>query len=326
MLHTHVCELLGIELPVIQAGMGLLTSAELVAAVSNAGGLGSLGAGLRSTEDLKQQLAQTRELTQRPFAVNHLLSMLNEDAFALTLDAKPSCISFALADPGTLVQRAHDAGILVMHQVTTVQQARQAAERGVDIIIAQGSEAGGFGGTVAGLALIPQVVDAVRPIPVIAAGGIADGRGLAAALVLGAQGINMGTRFLASQEVPISEGWKQAILAAASEEAVKVEGWTDLMSFHPLLAAMGGAYEAVPRALLTPFLTAWLQRRDDATQDVEGLRAEVQAAVAGRLTELLPLAGQTAGMIRDILPAAEIVRRVVAEAEEVLKQTTTLLG
>jgi nitronate monooxygenase/enoyl-[acyl-carrier protein] reductase II len=326
MLYTPVCELLGIEFPVIQAGMGLLTSAELVAAVSNAGGLGSLGAGLRSTADLKQQLAQTRELTQRPFAVNHLLSMLNEDAFALTLDAKPSCISFALADPGNLVQRAHDAGILVMHQVTTVQQARQAAKRGVDIIIAQGSEAGGFGGTVAGLALIPQVVDAVRPIPVIAAGGIADGRGLAAALVLGAQGINMGTRFLASQEVPINEGWKQAILAAASEEAVKVEGWTDLMSFHPPLAAMGGAYGAVPRALRTPFLTSWLQRRDDATQDVEGIRAEVQAAVAGRLTELMPLAGQTTGMIHEILPAAEIVRRVVAEAEEVLKQTTNLLG
>lgn len=326
MLHTHVCELLGIEFPVIQAGMGLLTSAELVAAVSNAGGLGSLGAGLRSTEDLKQQLAQTRELTQRPFAVNHLLSMLNEEAFTLTLDAKPSCISFALADPGNLVQRAHDAGILVMHQVTTVQQAHQAAERGVDVIIAQGSEAGGFGGTVAGLALIPQVVDAVRPIPVIAAGGIAAGRGLAAALVLGAQGINMGTRFLASREVPISEGWKQAILAATSEEAVKVEGWTDLMSFHPFLAAMGGAYGAVPRALRTPFLTAWLQRRDDATQDVEDLQAEVKAAVTGRLTELMPLAGQTAGMIRDILPAAEIIRRIVAEAEEALKRTAKLLG
>ena len=115
-----------------------------------------------------------------------------------------------------------------------------------------------------------------------------------------------------------------------------MEGWTDLMSFHPLLAAMGGAYGAVPRALRTPFLAAWLQRRDDATQDLEGLRAEVKAAVpgksevkaavAGRLTELMPLAGQTVGMIRDILPAAEIVRRVVAEAEAVLKQTTKLLG
>jgi nitronate monooxygenase/enoyl-[acyl-carrier protein] reductase II len=136
----------------------------------------------------------------------------------------------------------------------------------------------------------------------------------------------MGTRFLASREVPISEGWKQAILAADSEEAVKVEGWTDLMRFHPLLAAMGGAYEAVPRALRTPFLTAWLQRRDIATQDVESLRAEVQAAVAGRLTELMPLAGQTTGMIHDILPAAEIVRRIVAEAEEALQRATALLG
>jgi nitronate monooxygenase/enoyl-[acyl-carrier protein] reductase II len=326
MLHTHLCELLGIEFPVIQAGMGILTSAELVAAVSNAGGLGSLGAGLRSPEDLRRQLAQTRELTQRPFAVNHQLSTLNEEAFALTLDAKPALLSLALSDPGDLVQRAHAAGILVMHQVTTVQQARQAAARGVDVIIAQGSEAGGFGGTVAGLALIPQVVDAVHPIPVVAAGGIADGRGLAAALVLGAQGINIGTRFLASVEAPVSDRWKQAIVAAASEDAVKVEGWTDLMGFHPPLAAMGGAYGAVPRALRTPFLDAWLQGRDDATRDVEPLRVEVQAAVRGRLTELLPLAGQTAGMIQAVLPAAEIVRRIVTEAEEALQRVTALLG
>src|SRR5215813_10217228 len=249
MLHTRVCELLGIECPVIQAGIGLFPTPELVAAVSNAGGLGSIGAGMRSPEDLKQQLTRTRELTQRPFAVNYGVPMLNEEAFTLTLATKPALVSFSLSDPGDLVKRVHDAGILVMHQVTTVRQARQAAERGADVIIAQGSEAGAFVGTVAGLALIPQVVDAVSPIPVIAAGGIADGRGLAAALVLGAQGINMGTRFLAAREASISAGWQQAILAAASEEAVKVEGWTDLMRLHPRLAAAGGAYEAVPRAL-----------------------------------------------------------------------------
>ena len=198
MLRTHLCDVLGIDVPIIQAGMSLFTSAELVAAVSNAGGLGSLGCDLRSAEDLTRQLSRTRELTTRPFAVNHLLRTLNKDVFSSTLQAKPPVISFAGDDPGDLVKRAHDVGSVVMHQVHTVQQARQAAERGVDIIVAQGSEAGGHGGTVAALALIPQVVDAVTPIPVVAGGGIADGRGLAAALVLGAQGVIIGTRFLIS--------------------------------------------------------------------------------------------------------------------------------
>src|SRR6266496_2090170 len=224
MLRTQLCDLLQIEFPVIQAGMGPFTGAQLAAAVSNAGGLGSLGASQRPVADLERQLA-------------------------LILRARPPIISLALGEPGDLVKRAHDAGILVMQQVHTVKQARQAAEREVDVIIAQGSEAGGFGGTVAALALVPQVIDAVIPIPVVAAGGIADGRGLAAALVLGAQGVNVGTRFLASTEAPVSEGWKEAILAAESEDAVKVEVWNDMI---PLPG--GGGYGTVPRALRTPFI------------------------------------------------------------------------
>src|SRR6266567_557337 len=299
MLSTQLCDLLQIEFPVIQAGMGPFTGAQLVAAVSSAGGLGSLGASQRPGADLERQLALIRRLTDRPFAVNHLVPTLNQEAFALTLTAKPSIISLALGEPGDLVKRAHDVGILVMQQVHTVKQARQAAEREVDVIIAQGSEAGGFGGTVAALALVPQVVDAVSPIPVVAAGGIADGRGLAAALVLGAQGINVGTRFLATREAPISEGWKQAILAAESEDAVKVEVWNDMF---PLPG--GGGYGTVPRALRTPFIEEWQQ---------------------GRLHETVPFSGQTTGLIRDILPAGDIVRSIVAQAEEALKRASQLL-
>ena len=127
MLRTALCDLLGIEVPIIQAGMGTWTSAELAAAVSNAGGLGSLGAGTRSPDDLQNQLTRLCQLTDRPFVVNHTLSNLNEETFAVTLRAKPAVVSFALSDPGPLVQRVHDVGALVMYQVTTVQEARQAA-------------------------------------------------------------------------------------------------------------------------------------------------------------------------------------------------------
>lgn len=321
MLRTPLCDLLGIEFPVIQAGMGPFTAAELVAAVCNAGGLGSLGASQRSVDDLRRQLALTRTLTDRPFAVNHLVPTLNEEAFALTLEAQPPIISLALGDPGDLVKRAHDVGILVIQQVHTVKHARQAAEREVDVIIAQGGEGGGFGGMVAALALLPQVIDAVRPIPVVAAGGIADGRGLAAALVLGAQGVNIGTRFLASVEAPISAGWKQAILAAESEDVVKVEVCNDII---PLPG--GGGYGTVPRALRTPFIEEWQQRRNDAKREAERLQSEVITALQqGRFHEIVPFAGQTAGLIREILPAGEIVRRIVTEAEEALKRATQLL-
>lgn len=322
MLRTPLCDLLGIEFPVIQAGMGPFTAAELVAAVSNAGGLGSLGASQRPVDDLGRQLALIRTLTDRPFAVNHLVPSLNEEAFALTLEARPPIISLALGDSGDLVKRAHDVDILVIQQVHTVKQARQAAEREVDVIIAQGGEAGGFGGMVAALALVPQVIDAVQPIPVVAAGGIADGRGLAAALVLGAQGVNIGTRFLTSVEAPISAGWKQAILAAESEHAVKVEVWNDI-----ILLPGGGGYGTVPRALRTPFIEEWQQRRNDAKREAERLQGEVITAVQqGRLHEMVPFAGQTAGLIHEILPAGEIVRGIVAEAEEALKRVIQLLA
>ena len=204
MLRTPLCEMLNIEHPIIQAGMGEFTSAELVAAVSNAGGLGSLGCAYRTVDEIANELTRTRDLTKKPFAVNHLILTLDEEALAMTLEFKPAIISTEGGDPGEFVKRVHEAGILSVHQVHTVQQAVQAAELGVDVIIAQGSEAGGHGGTVSALSLIPQVVDAVAPVPVVASGGIADGRGLAAALVIGAQGVNIGTRFLASQEAPVA--------------------------------------------------------------------------------------------------------------------------
>jgi nitronate monooxygenase/enoyl-[acyl-carrier protein] reductase II len=266
---------------------------------------------------LKEQLVKLSALTDQPFAINNtfLSGPIAQEVIAAMLEARPRLITFALGDPGDYVNRVHDAGILVMHQVTTVQQAYQAAERGVDIIVAQGSEAGGYSGVVAGLVLIPQVVDAVRPIPVIAAGGIADGRGLAVALVLGAQGVNIGTRFLASNEAPIDPGWKQAILSAESQDALKMEVWNDI--FPP----RDPDHITTPRVLRSPFVDQWLSQRDAARQEAERLRVEIRDAIAdGRFGELFPFTGQTAGMIHDILPAGEIVHGLVAEAEGVLKK------
>jgi enoyl-[acyl-carrier protein] reductase II len=318
-IRTPLCDLLGIAHPIIQAAIWPATSPELVAAVSNAGALGSIGAVFESADSLHRQVAQVRALTDRPFAVNHVVPMLDEEAFAATLEARPAVISFALGDPGDLVSRAHKVGARVLHQVHTVAQARAALARGVDAIIAQGGEAGGQG-MVHGpstMVLVPQVVDVSGPIPVLAAGGIADGRGLAAALVLGAQGANIGTRFLASTEASAPSAWKEAILAGESEDAVRFTTWQAIMP-----AARVGAYDVVPRVLSTPFVEAWQDRPVDAAERAEQLRGEIFGALrAGRAHELVPFTGQTAGLVDAILPAAEIVRRLVAETEQAFSST-----
>jgi nitronate monooxygenase/enoyl-[acyl-carrier protein] reductase II len=316
---TRLCDLLGIEHPIIQGSFGPWSSAELSAAVSNAGGLGSLGTALKSAEGVKEQIEIMRELTERPFAVNHTMRPLNEESFDLTLQARPPVISLALGDPGDLVERAHDASILFVQQIHTVEQAYRAAETGVDVIIAQGSEAGGFGGTVSTMALLPQVVDAVSPVPVVAAGGIADGRGLAAALTLGAQGVNIGTRFLASAEANVSDDWKRRILDSSSEDAVKVEFANDV--FPP--PSREGGYGTLPRVLRTPFVEEWNRRRDEVYRESERLSDELMVALRqDRAHELVPFTGQTAGMIQEVLPVGEVVHGMVAQAEEALRKTT----
>lgn len=242
--------------------MGPFAPASLAAAVSNAGGLGSLGTfGLdpiklvRPADDLERQFASIRDITDRPFAINLVVPYFEEGGeervalFNRGLSIQPKVVSFALGDPGDLVKRAHDAGALVMLQVTTVAQAEHAAARGVELIVAQGGESGGYGGSVATMVLVPQVVDAVSSIPVVATGGIFDGRGLAAALLLGAAGVNVGTRFLASREATISDGYKQAILAATSQDAVKFDALNDLL---PSPGTKG--YGTVLRSIRTPFI------------------------------------------------------------------------
>jgi len=321
MLKTPLCEVFGIEVPIILEPMGTCTSAELAAAVSNEGVLGGIGSLFRTTAAVKRDIDVVRKLTSRPFAINHIPQTLDAEAFRYTLEARPAVISFALGDPGDLVRQAHDVGSLVMLQVTTVRQAIQAAERGVDVIIAQGGEAGGYCGEVSTMTLVPQVVDAVSPIPVVAAGGIFDGRGVAAALMLGASGVNLGTRFIASKEAPADDEWKQAIATAASEDAIKVEVLNDI---SPLPGTAG--YGTVLRSLHTGFVDESTAKREEARRDRDRLKAQIISTTqAGRQHECLLTAGQTAGGIKDILPVAQIMHRVIAETEAVLSKAPDLV-
>jgi nitronate monooxygenase/enoyl-[acyl-carrier protein] reductase II len=213
-----------------------------------------------------------------------------------------------------MVRQAHDVGAHVMLQVTTVAQAIEAAERGVDVIIAQGGESGGYCGEVSTMALVPQVVDAVSPIPVVAAGGIFDGRGIAAALMLGAAGVNLGTRFIAPSEAPAATEWKRAITAANSENAIKVDILNDI---SPIPGTKG--FPTIPRSLPTAFLNEWTGKREDARRERDRLRAQIVSTTqAGRQHECILWAGQTAGGIKEILSVAEIMRRLVTEAEAAL--------
>ncbi|HYN98743.1 MAG TPA: nitronate monooxygenase [Actinomycetota bacterium] len=316
MLRTRLCELLGIEIPVIQGPLGgpWEVSGNLVAAVSNAGGLGSIATTLRRPGQVRDSIAEVRDRTDRPFAVNHTRRPFDEDVFQAILDARPPVISFALGDPGDCVNRAHDAGAKFMLQVTTVAQARVAVEAGVDVIIAQGAEAGGFSGSVGTISLVPQVVDVAGNIPVVAAGGIADGRGLAAALVLGAAGVNIGTRFLASSEAAVDEGWKQQIVSSESEDAVKI-GFAD----HIVPPLTEGGWPTIPRSLRTGFIDTWNARPADVPANAEGLRGELTEAMrSGRAHELIPLSGQTAGQIHRVLPVEQIMREIAKQAETTL--------
>ena len=328
MIRTPLCDLLAIDVPIICAPFGPFEQVELAAAVSNAGGLGSLGTAVRPVEDLEAQWERMRTLTDRPFAINHTVRPFSEEAFEATLRFGPAAISFHLGVPPDLIARAHDAGIPWIQQVMNCQQGEEALTAGADVIIAQGGEAGGNGGWVATMVLVPQLVDLAGDIPVVAAGGIADGRGLAAALALGAQGVSMGTRFLASTEMRVSDDWKRRIVDADAVDAVKVVNSERVM---PPFNRPGGPAE--PRALATPLIEQlrsnpeWIDpavmgarlRDDPDSVDPAQLGPElVQALLDGRGHEYLPFTGQSAALVHDIPSAREVIERTIAEAEAAL--------
>lgn len=321
MLRTPFCGLIGIDVPIVQAPAAPYTTPELVSAVSNTGGLGSYATGLRQLDRVMQDVNRIRELTDRPFAINFVMRAFDPDAFAFVMADPPPVVSFAAGIPETLIGQSHDAGSLVFVQIHTVEQARRAAAQGVDAIVAQGTEAGGLTGTVSLMPLLPQVVDAVGPIPVIAAGGIADGRGLAAALVLGAQGVNVGTRFLASEEAALNVTYRERLLQARSEDTLRA---TILDNVFP------PPDESLPltsRSLRTEFLDEWERSEPLEPGEIDRARSElIEAAESGRIDAYVAGAGQSVGLVNDVLPAAEIVQRIASEAEGALARAGSLVA
>ncbi len=367
MLHTPLCDLLRIEHPILQSGMRRVAGPDLVAEVSNAGGLGILAGLALSGEDLRAQIRRIRELTDKPFGVNLWLhtelrppvdpaslpaarieavqETLNrfrrrlaleetlaapartadtiDEAFEVILDERVPVWSIGLGDPGPeMVERCRGRGVKVIAMVATVDDARTVEASGVDAIVAQGVEAGGHRSTwvkpasreaasVGTIALVPQIVDAVG-VPVIAAGGIADGRGVAAALVLGASGVLLGTRFVATRESLVPSFWKRAIVEGRSEATAVTDVFTGLYA-----RALSNAFVTEYEKSGAPVLPGLLQ--SSAAQDI------YQAAAAQEKSDYFPLwAGQSAGLIADVPSAADVVRAIVAETEEAIEGLSRL--
>jgi nitronate monooxygenase len=329
MLKTHLSKLLGIEFPIFSAPMGPdIAGPDLAAAVSGAGGLGLMQAQFSPPADLREQIQRVRRATDKPFGVNFILALPHEENLAVCLDEHVPVISFFWGDATRYVERVHAVGSKVFLQVGSVEAAQRAAAAGVDVIIAQGSEAGGHvEGEVATMVLAPRIVDAVAPLPVAVAGGIADARGVVAALALGAEAVVLGTRFLLTHESNAHPWYKQQLLKAGEKDTVRTilfgHGWPN----------------APHRTLRTRFVEQWLgneSRTQESRPDepligkswIGGREIPIQrfmsippnARVTGDIDSMALLAGQAVGLVKEIKPAATVVRELADGASRLIEQ------
>lgn len=332
MLHTTFCNLLGLTFPIMNAPMAGSGGGQLAGAVSAAGGLGMIGgstrvSGLTTAEWLRREIHLARSLTDRPFGVGFISTarepgngrLQTEALQSIALDEGVTIIGHSFTVPAVLITEAHRRGARVICQVQTVAMAREAVAAEADVLVAQGFDGGGHVGSIGTLSIVPAIVDVAGNVPVLAAGGIADGRGLAAALMLGAQGANIGTRFYASAESLIPSFMREPLLSAGTDDTI----WTrvyDLVSgadFGPTVGV---------RCIQNGFTGEWAGREPEAIVEASRLRAQIEKArTDGDATMVRVLAGSAVGLIRDTEPAAAIVRGICNEAERIIRARATAM-
>lgn len=306
MIKTPVCDILGIEYPILQGGMAWIADGRLAAGVSNGGGLGIISAMNAGADYLREQIKTARGLTAKPFGVNiMLMSPFAEEVSRVAAEEKVAVVTTGAGNPAKFIPMWKDAGIKVIPVVASVALSKLLTRAGADAIIAEGGESGGHVGETTTLVLVPQVCDATH-LPVIAAGGIADGRGVAACFMLGAQGVQLGTRFLVADECGVHENYKDKIISANDIATIT----TGKRLGHPV------------RSLKTPFARAYFKAEYSSMSDEElealGGGALRLAAVDGNLEKGCFLAGQAAGMVHKRQPARDMIHEIFEEAENVL--------
>lgn len=312
-----ITSVLGIKYPIIQGGMGNISNAALTAAVSEAGGLGTIGAGTMSADEVEKIIVETKARTSKPFSINVALSVSPNAVEVLRLAVKHQVpvVTLSAGNPAPFIPKLHEAGIKVIAVVASVKQAKKAEAAGADLLVAEGYEAAGINSNLetTTLALIPQIVEQVN-IPVAAAGGIGDGKGLAAMLALGASGVQMGTRFIATREAPFHEAYKQKILQATDHETVIV----------------GRSVGRIRRLLNTTYAEKLLEAEKqgitpDEFAELTSEELHKKGALEGNAERGFMNGGQVSGLISDIPTVQELLDRMVKEAKERLRISLELI-
>ncbi len=312
MFKNRICRLLNIEYPIMQGGMAWIATGKLAAAVSNAGGLGIIGAGHAPYEAVEKEIKIVKSLTDKPFGVNiMLLSQYAEDIVDLVLTEGVHVVTTGAGNPGKYMDDFKKKGIKVIPVVASVALAKRLERQGVDAIIAEGMESGGHIGEITSFVLIPQVVDAVK-VPVIAAGGIADGRGMAAALALGAEGVQMGTRFVCAEECEAHSSYKESIIKAKDRDTVA----TGRTTGHPVRIIKNKLARLIEN----------LEKEGVSKEELDklGVGKLPLAAIEGDVAMGSVMAGQNAALVNKIEPAGDIINQVIAEALDVLEKYSSM--
>lgn len=312
MFKTEICDILSIEYPIFQGGMAWVSDAKLASSVSQAGGLGIIAAGHATPEWLEEQILLAKEMTDKPFGVNiMLLSPFVEEIVRLVIKHKVKVVTTGAGNPGKYMQSFAQANIKVIPVVGAVALAKRMESIGAVAVVAEGMESGGHIGELTTMALVPQVVDAVK-IPVVAAGGIADGRGFLAALSLGAKGVQIGTRFIASTECQASDNYKQAIIKAKDRDTTI----TGASTGHPV--------RILKNKLAREFEK--LEKQEASLEEIEKLGSGKLrlAVVDGDVENGSVMAGQIAGLVKQIKPVKTIIEDIINEAKDTLEKIKNL--